>query len=102
MDKSKEAELPREGGVRCKVRTGMFSEELTVELKLYPEGTTSVLVDKEVVEAPRFPTDDETVDGTMKVQILFQFNGYARIALPRPSIDGKTLLQIPKSELVSN
>jgi hypothetical protein len=84
--------------IRCKVSLGMFPSERVITLEL-PEEVVTGFVDKNDVIVTKEPSQDQAVDGRVRVYVLEIKKDSVLIDLRQPTITHGTRLRVPRSFL---
>jgi len=92
------AQPKKEATIRCKVASGMFSDERSVVVEL-PGKHIVTFVDRSDVVVSRDPKPGEQLEGRVRVAVLEVNRSSALVDLPQPAVTQGTRLRIPKTML---
>lgn len=84
--------------LRCKIRKGLFSDEVAVFGTSADGNSFSLFVPEESVELRGLPRD-AAVDGLLRVEILDEGNGQVLVRLPAQAFENGTTLVVRDAEV---
>jgi hypothetical protein len=85
--------------LRCRVSPGQFSSECAVEVQSYNGRRFSLFAGKDELTFPGTPTENESVDGWINVEILEQDRNLYLIRLPQTTLENGPFLTVRADQL---
>lgn len=85
--------------LRCQVSLGQFSSEYVVVVQSSAGREFSLFADRDMLSVNRTPTDEETVDGWIVVEILEEKGSVALVKLPQSTLENGPFLTVGLGQL---
>jgi hypothetical protein len=77
----------------------MFSTECAVTVSASSGREFSLFTDRATVSVPNWPTDDQTVDGWVDVEVVEQQGSLVLVRLPQSTIENGPYLTVNRGQL---
>ena len=90
-----------ENWLKCIVSPGQFSVEYAIQADAADGSQFSLFAPKEVVEVEREPSDDDFVDGFLKVNVADRANDSTLVYLPREAFEIGYFVTVKSASLES-
>jgi hypothetical protein len=85
--------------LKCRVSPGQFSGEVVVEAEDFHRNGFSLFVPDSLVEYDAEPSEGQSVDGWLQVEVLGQQGGLTLIRLPRAPLENGPTVTVQASQL---
>jgi hypothetical protein len=85
--------------MHCQLYPGQFSSEFAVVVASFSGKEFSLFASQDDVRADREPSDDEPVDGWLKVKVLERDGDHVLVQLPQSTIENGPYLAVRRDEL---
>src|SRR4051812_28077987 len=85
--------------LRCNVSPGQFSTEYAVSVQSFNGRTFSLFASRSDVECDELPTEDQSVEGWLSVQIVRQSESHYLVQLPQSTIENGRHISVTASQL---
>jgi hypothetical protein len=85
--------------LRCQVSAGLFSTECAVVVRASSGREFSLFAERSNLTVPRWPADEETVEGWIEVELVKEEGSLVLVRLPQSTLENGPYLTVNRGQL---